>query len=225
MNTRHALITEALGLGPFWCRKKQKTENKHQQSHQEVKQALFPSSSLEALSILVEQCQRCSLSQTRTQTVFSRGSPQARWFLVGEAPGEQEDRQGQPFVGRAGQLLNNMLSALGLNLEQDVYIANVLKCRPPGNRNPHPNEVNACQGYLQQQIQLLKPQIIIALGRFAAQTLLQTTQSVSRLRGQVHHYQGIKLIVSFHPAYLLRNLPDKAKAWEDCLLARATFEK
>ncbi|WP_048405401.1 uracil-DNA glycosylase, partial [Chromobacterium violaceum] len=171
----------------------------------------------------VSDCQDCRLCETRTQTVFGRGNPQARWMLIGEAPGENEDRQGLPFVGRAGQLLDNMLSAAGLDREQDVYIANVLKCRPPGNRNPAPDEIAACNGYLLQQIRHIQPTLIVALGRFAAQTLLETESSIGRLRGKVHRYQGLPLVVSYHPAYLLRNQPDKAKAWQDLLLARKVF--
>lgn len=170
----------------------------------------------------VTGCTRCRLSQTRTQAVLGRGNPQARWMLIGEAPGEQEDRQGEPFVGRAGQLLDNMLAALGLDRDRDVYIANVIKCRPPGNRNPSGDEIAACQGYLTRQIELVRPDLIIALGRFAAQTLLQSEDSISRLRGRVHRYQNVPMIVTFHPAYLLRNLPDKSKAWQDLLLAKRT---
>jgi DNA polymerase len=171
----------------------------------------------------VSVCDHCRLCKTRTQTVFGRGNPQARWLLVGEAPGEQEDRQGLPFVGRAGQLLDNMLQAAQLSSQDEVYIANVLKCRPPGNRNPQADEILACRDYLQQQIHHIQPGIIVALGRFAAQTLLATEQSISRLRGQAHSYQGIPLIVTYHPAYLLRNPPDKDRAWADWLLARQTL--
>ncbi len=173
----------------------------------------------------VADCQRCRLCETRTQTVFGRGNPQARWMLIGEAPGENEDKQGLPFVGRAGQLLDNMLAAAGLDRDQDVYIANVLKCRPPGNRNPAPDEIAACNGYLLQQIHHIQPTLIVALGRFAAQTLLETADSIGRLRGKVHRYQGVPLVVSYHPAYLLRNQPDKAKAWQDLLLARKVFRQ
>ncbi|WP_199155318.1 uracil-DNA glycosylase [Chromobacterium sp. ASV23] len=173
----------------------------------------------------VADCQRCRLCKTRTQTVFGRGNPQARWMLIGEAPGENEDKQGLPFVGRAGQLLDNMLAAAGLDQDQDVYIANVLKCRPPGNRNPAPDEIAACNGYLLQQIHHIQPTLIVALGRFAAQTLLETADSIGRLRGKVHRYQGVPLVVSYHPAYLLRNQPDKAKAWQDLLLARKVFRQ
>ncbi|WP_137010101.1 uracil-DNA glycosylase [Aquitalea aquatilis] len=173
----------------------------------------------------VANCQNCQLCHTRTQTVFGRGNPQARWMLIGEAPGEQEDKQGQPFVGKAGQLLDNMLAAAGLDREHDVYIANVLKCRPPGNRNPAPEEILACSTYLQQQIRHVQPTLILALGRFAVQTLLQTEQSIGKLRGQLHQYQGIPLIATYHPAYLLRNLPDKAKAWQDMVLAKQHFSR
>lgn len=179
----------------------------------------------EQLEHAVANCQNCQLCHTRTQTVFGRGNPQARWMLIGEAPGEQEDRQGQPFVGKAGQLLDNMLAAAGLDRENDVYIANVLKCRPPGNRNPNPEEILACSSYLQQQIRHVQPTLILALGRFAVQTLLQTEQSIGKLRGQLHQYQGIPLIATYHPAYLLRNLPDKAKAWQDMVLAKQHFSR
>lgn len=177
----------------------------------------------DTLQKAVTNCERCALCKTRSHTVFGRGKQTARWLLIGEAPGEQEDRLGEPFVGRAGHLLENMLAAAKLSSEQDVYIANVLKCRPPSNRNPATDEIAACQRYLQQQIQLIKPEIIVALGRFAAQTLLSSELSISRLRGKVHDYQGIPLIVSYHPAYLLRNPPDKARAWEDWQLAHQTI--
>lgn len=172
------------------------------------------------LQAQVAACQRCRLSQSRTQTVFGRGNPAARWLFVGEAPGEQEDLQGLPFVGPAGKLLDNMLAALGLDREQDIYIANVLKCRPPKNRNPQGDEIAACQPYLRQQIALQQPAVIVALGRFAAQTLLDSEASIGSLRGRVHQYAGVPLVVSYHPAYLLRSLPEKAKAWQDLLRAR-----
>lgn len=179
----------------------------------------------DALERAVRDCRDCRLCQTRTQTVFGRGNKQAHWLLIGEAPGEQEDKQGLPFVGRAGQLLDNMLSATGLDRDQDVYIANVLKCRPPGNRNPSGDEIASCQNYLIQQIRHIQPTLILALGRFAAQTLLQTEKSIGQLRGKLHSYQDIPLIVSYHPAYLLRNQPDKHKAWQDLVFARNTFAR
>ncbi len=184
------------------------------------------------LQARVQACTLCGLCETRTQTVFGTGYRQADWLFIGEAPGAQEDRQGEPFVGQAGKLLNNMLHAIGLTRadepsenketlgKQAIYIANVLKCRPPGNRDPLPEEVAQCEPYLQRQLALIRPKLIIALGRIAAQSLLKTKATISSLRGQVHHYEGIPLIVTYHPAYLLRNLPDKAKAWADLCLAR-----
>lgn len=167
-----------------------------------------------ALRERVSQCRACGLHSTRSQTVFGVGSEQARWLLIGEAPGRDEDAQGEPFVGRAGQLLTAMLSAVGVQREQ-VYIANILKCRPPQNRNPDYAEMEACTPYLARQIALIQPQLIIALGRFAVQYLLDSKESIARLRGGSHLYQNIPLLVTYHPAYLLRNPADKAKAWED----------
>jgi len=182
-----------------------------------------------ALQQAVAGCQACGLCQGRKNTVFGVGDTQARWLVVGEAPGENEDLQGEPFVGQAGQLLDNMLKAVGLNRSasgaQGVYIANVLKCRPPANRNPQPEEVLKCEPYLRRQVELLQPQIILALGRFAAQSLLQATVPdvatlpLGKLRGQVHQYNGVPVIVSYHPAYLLRTPQDKARAWADLCLA------
>lgn len=184
------------------------------------------------LEAAVASCEACGLCRTRRNTVFGVGDRQARWLVVGEAPGEHEDQQGEPFVGTAGQLLDNMLRALGLSRtatgEQAVYIANVLKCRPPSNRNPQPEEVLQCEPYLRRQVALLRPRIILALGRFAAQSLLQGSvpdvaqMPLGKLRGQVHRYEGVPVIVSYHPAYLLRTPQDKAKAWADLCLARAT---
>ena len=147
----------------------------------------------------------------------------ADWLLVGEAPGAEEDRLGEPFVGQAGRLLDNMLSAIGLSRSENVYIANVLKCRPPGNRNPEPDEVAKCSPHLMKQIELIEPKLIVAMGRFAAQALLGTDATIASLRGRVHRYAGVPLIVTYHPAYLLRNLPDKVKAWEDLVFARKTL--
>jgi DNA polymerase len=151
------------------------------------------------------------------------GDVHAQWLFVGEAPGAEEDAKGEPFVGQAGRLLDNMLAALGMKRGQNVYIANVLKCRPPGNRTPTPLEVEACRPYLDRQIALIGPSLIVALGKSAATTLLNVDASIASLRGRVHRYRGVPLIVTYHPAYLLRNLPDKAKAWEDLCLARATM--
>lgn len=177
----------------------------------------------------VASCRACGLCEGRQQTVFGVGNPEAHWMIVGEAPGEQEDRQGEPFVGTAGQLLDSMLRAIRLTRHeaqpaQQVFIANTLKCRPPRNRNPEPEELAACQPYLERQVALVKPRIILALGRFAVQALLGSNEAIGRLRGRVHSYQGIPVIVSYHPAYLLRNLSDKARAWEDLCLAMSTLQ-
>ena len=177
----------------------------------------------DALREAVNTCTRCKLHLTRTQGVLGVGDPRADWLIVGEAPGADEDAQGEPFVGQAGRLLDAMLASINLQRGNNVYIANVLKSRPPGNRNPEPDEVAACMPYLLKQIELLQPKIILALGRFAAQSLLDTKNSIASLRGQVHQFQGVPLIVSYHPAYLLRTLTDKARAWEDLCLARKTF--
>jgi uracil-DNA glycosylase family 4 len=175
----------------------------------------------EALRHQAQACTLCGLHETRTQVVFGVGDEQADWLFVGEAPGADEDRQGEPFVGRAGQLLNAMLLALGLSRER-VYIANILKCRPPRNRDPRPEEAQACRPYLQRQIELLTPRVIVALGRIAAQNLLQTDIPIGRLRGRRHVYgqTGIPVVVTYHPAYLLRSPLEKRKAWQDLCLAR-----
>lgn len=171
----------------------------------------------------VSICRACSLCETRTQTVFGVGNKHADWLLIGEAPGRDEDLQGEPFVGRAGQLLNEMIRAIGLRREQ-VYIANMLKCRPPNNRDPQADEVAACHGFLKRQIELIRPKLILAVGRIAAQNLLHTQQPLSRLRGMRHELEGIPLTVVHHPAYLLRSLPEKAKAWEDLQFALSVYQ-
>jgi DNA polymerase len=162
----------------------------------------------------VSDCSKCGLHQTRTQTVFGVGNRNAELLIIGEAPGRDEDLQGEPFVGRAGKLLNAMLAAIGFQREQ-VYIANILKCRPPNNRDPSPEEAAACNPWLQQQIELIQPDVILALGRIAAHHLLNTDQSLGALRGKQHQYAGIPLIVSYHPAYLLRKPIEKRKSWQD----------
>jgi uracil-DNA glycosylase len=177
----------------------------------------------DALAERVASCTRCRLCEKRTNTVFGVGDREADWMLIGEAPGENEDRQGEPFVGQAGKLLDNMLRSLTLARGENVYIANVIKCRPPGNRNPEPDEVARCEPYLQRQVALVKPKIIVAMGRFAAQSLLKTESSIASLRGRVHEYEGVPVIVTYHPAYLLRSLQDKSKAWTDLCLARDTW--
>ena len=182
-----------------------------------------------ALRDAVAQCTACALCQSRRQTVFGVGHAQARWMIVGEAPGEQEDLKGEPFVGAAGQLLDSMLRALKLTRgeaapEQQVYIANTLKCRPPRNRNPEPDELARCEPFLLRQIELIRPRIILAMGRFAVQSLLRSSEPVGKLRGRVHRYQGVPLVVTYHPAYLLRNLADKSRAWDDLCLAAQVAE-
>lgn len=170
---------------------------------------------LAALEEEVSRCTRCGLCDGRTQTVFSDGSPFARLVFVGEAPGEWEDKKGKPFVGAAGRLLTDIIVKGMKRRREDVYICNVLKCRPPGNRNPLPEEVAKCEPYLIRQLELIRPAVICTLGSFAAQCLLKTQESVGRLRGKWHTYHGIPLRVTYHPAYLLRNPKDKGKAWED----------
>jgi uracil-DNA glycosylase family 4 len=171
----------------------------------------------------VDACTACGLCRSRRKSVPGVGDPNAEWLFVGEAPGSEEDARGEPFVGQAGKLLDNMLAALAMKRGGNVYIANVLKCRPPNNRTPEPREVESCRPYLDRQIALIKPKIIVALGRSAATTLLEIEASIASLRGRVHRYRGVPLVVTYHPAYLLRNLPDKAKAWEDLLFARRTL--
>ena len=181
----------------------------------------------EALRTDILGCTRCGLHATRTQGVVGVGHPRANWMVIGEAPGAEEDRRGEPFVGRAGQLLDAMLRAIGLSRAENVYIANVLKSRPPNNRDPRPEEVAACLPYLRRQIALVRPRLLLAVGRIAAQNLLGTEQSLSRLRGQVHRFGELNtpLIVTYHPAYLLRNPADKRKAWEDLKFARDVFRQ
>jgi DNA polymerase len=173
----------------------------------------------------ISACTACGLCRTRNKAVPGVGDIRAQWLFIGEAPGADEDAKGEPFVGRAGRLLDNMLAALGMKRGENVYIANVLKCRPPNNRTPEPSEAESCRPYLDRQIELIRPAIVIALGKSAATTLLNMDATIASLRGRVHRYRGVPLIVTYHPAYLLRNLPDKAKAWEDLLLARATLRK
>jgi uracil-DNA glycosylase family 4 len=170
----------------------------------------------------VDACTACGLCRTRRKSVPGVGDVHAAWLFVGEAPGAEEDARGEPFVGQAGRLLDSMLAALHLSRGNNVYIANVLKCRPPNNRTPEPREADACRPYLERQIALIKPRLIVALGKSAASLLLHTDATIASLRGRLHACGGVPLLVTYHPAYLLRNLPDKAKAWEDLLLAQRT---
>jgi uracil-DNA glycosylase len=182
-----------------------------------------------ALRAAVSGCRACALCESRTQTVFGVGHERARLMIIGEAPGENEDRQGEPFVGQAGKLLDNMLRAIGLardatTPEQSVFICNTLKCRPPRNRNPDPAETARCAPYLDRQIELVQPKLLLAMGRFAAQALLGTDEAIGKLRGRVHERRGMPVIVTYHPAYLLRTLADKSRAWEDLCLAASVLE-
>jgi DNA polymerase len=181
----------------------------------------------DALRTEILSCTRCALHKTRTQGVVGVGPQRTDWMVIGEAPGAEEDRRGEPFVGRAGHLLDAMLHAIGLSRGTNVYIANVLKSRPPGNRDPKPEEVAACLPYLMRQIALLRPRLMLAVGRIAAQNLLNTDMPLGRLRGQVHHFGELNtpLIVTYHPAYLLRTPADKRKAWEDLKFARNVFRQ
>jgi DNA polymerase len=214
--SRRAEVLAEMGIAPVWkLRSKPSIDvsSNHVSSNHWI-----------PLKAAVSGCTKCALHKTRTQTVFGVGDENADWMLIGEAPGAEEDRLGDPFVGQAGKLLDGMLAAIGLSRRNNVYIANVLKCRPPGNRNPTPEEVGQCTPHLLQQIELIKPKLILAMGRFAAQTLLESDASIASLRGRLHSYAGVPLIVTYHPAYLLRTLEDKAKAWEDLVFARQTMQ-
>ena len=173
----------------------------------------------DALRTTVSACTRCSLHETRTQTVFGVGDPNADWMFIGEAPGAEEDRRGEPFVGRSGKLLDQMLAAIGQS-RQSVFIANIIKCRPPHNRDPAPEEASSCRAYLGRQIALVNPRIIVAVGKISAQNLLGTDAPVGRMRGKRHSFGNVPLVVTYHPAYLLRSPSQKRKSWEDLCLAR-----
>jgi len=175
------------------------------------------------LEASVKACTKCALHRTRTQAVFGVGNRQAQWMIIGEAPGADEDAQGEPFVGRAGQLLNSMIKAVGLQRE-DVYIANILKSRPPNNRDPAPDEVTACIPYLHRQIELVNPKMLLCVGRIAAQNLLNTDTPIGKLRGQVHRLGNRPVVVTYHPAYLLRSPGEKRRAWQDLVLAMNTMQ-
>jgi uracil-DNA glycosylase len=185
--------------------------------------AAVPGPGWEELKASVASCTACGLHVKRNKTVFGVGDERADWLFIGEGPGADEDAQGEPFVGQAGKLLDNMLAAIDLRRGANVYIANIVKCRPPGNRNPAPEEAQACSSHLQRQIELIRPKLIIALGKVAAVNLLGRDASIAALRGQVHEHRGIPLIVTYHPAYLLRTLSDKAKAWQDLCFAVDTM--
>ena len=217
MSRRGEILAE-MGLAPIWRLRQKQEVPETQEAHQPK-----PATGWIELKQAVPACTACGLHKSRTRTVLGVGDEQADWMLIGEAPGAEEDRLGEPFVGQAGKLLDSMLAAIDLERGENVYIANVLKCRPPGNRNPEPEEVEKCSPHLRAQIGLIAPKLILAMGRFAAQTLLNTDASIASLRGRLHEHAGVPLIVTYHPAYLLRNLPDKAKAWEDLVFARRTM--
>ncbi|HEY1058481.1 MAG TPA: uracil-DNA glycosylase [Limnobacter sp.] len=222
-NSKAALF-DAMGLGPVWeLRKPQVASDAVLPPTEPSKPAGLPVD-LAALQQQVAQCQACGLCKTRQQTVFSAGVSTASLMVVGEAPGADEDAQGEPFVGRAGQLLDKLLMSMGRNRQSNVYIANVLKCRPPGNRNPEADEIAQCEPYLRQQLALVQPKVLLLVGRFAISTLLNTDKPISQLRGQVHSVniqgQEVPAVVSYHPAYLLRRPEEKAKSWDDLLLLK-----
>ena len=232
MSSRRDSMLAEMGLAPIWRSKGPGAPVAQAPASLPAEPAQTPGVAREArisrmdwpaLKSAVPACTACALHKGRTQTVFGVGDENADWLLVGEAPGADEDRLGEPFVGQAGKLLDAMLAAIGLERTKNVYIANVLKCRPPGNRNPDSSEVSRCSPHLLRQIDLIQPRLILAMGRFAVQTLLATDASIASLRGKVFQYQNVPLIVTYHPAYLLRTLPDKAKAWEDLLFVRRTL--
>jgi DNA polymerase len=214
-------VLEEMGLAPVWrSRARGQQAESAPATPADARMARIARLDFDAFADDVSACTACGLCRTRTRAVPGVGDARAEWMFIGEAPGAEEDARGEPFVGQAGRLLDNMLAAIGLDRRNGVYIANVLKCRPPNNRTPEPLEVDACRPYLERQIDLISPRLIVALGRSAASTLLNVDASIASLRGRVHRLHGRPLIVTYHPAYLLRNLPDKAKAWEDLLFAR-----
>ena len=225
MMNRNDVLNE-LKLAPLWrLRRQPATPTPATTSDDGARRARIAALALDALIDDIARCTACALCRTRRMTVPGVGGADAQWMFIGEAPGADEDAQGEPFVGAAGQLLDNMLGALGLERSRDVYIANVLKCRPPNNRTPEPGEALACAPYLDRQIDLVAPRLIVALGRSAASRLLGSDAPVSSLRNRVHRYRDTPLIVTYHPAYLLRTPADKAKAWEDLLFARRTLRE
>lgn len=233
LNADHASLASAPATGTQAHTNTDAEAQAHASSAAEVRVDLGPDDRLQRIARMswqqlkqaVAGCTACTLCKTRRHTVLGVGDEKARWLIIGEAPGQEEDVRGEPFVGQAGHLLDNMLAAISLQRGTDVYIANVLKCRPPGNRNPAPDEVAACSPHLLRQIALIQPSLIVAMGRFAAQTLLNSDASIASMRGRRFEYQRVPLIVTYHPAYLLRNPADKARAWEDLCFARATLRE
>ncbi len=243
MKTRRELILEEMGLTPVWHLREtaqaveeaaaavpaagveqRVTSNESLPPATGDRRATIMRMEWPALKAAVAGCTDCPLHAKRKQSVFGVGDENADWLFVGEGPGADEDEQGEPFVGQAGKLLDSMLAAIRLKRGANVYIANVVKCRPPGNRNPEHGEAVACEPYLHRQIDLIRPKLIVALGKVAAANLLASDASVASLRGKVHDYRGTPLIVTYHPAYLLRTLQDKSKAWADLCFAVRTME-
>jgi len=221
-------ILKEMGLGPIWKlrqppKKKRGEPTPLGTAPVDDRTAAIATMGWGELKLAVADCKACELCQTRKQAVLGVGDPDADWLFIGEGPGAEEDERGEPFVGQAGKLLDAMLAAIDLKRGNKVYIANAVKCRPPNNRTPEPAETAACWPFLARQIELIQPKLIVTLGKPAAQTLLQQDVTISRARGQVHDFAGIPLIITYHPAYLLRNLPDKAKAWEDLCFMRRTM--
>ncbi|MDP2170985.1 MAG: uracil-DNA glycosylase [Rhodocyclaceae bacterium] len=218
-----------MGLGPIWKlrqppkKKRGAASDTASAAPVDARTAAIAAMGWDELQQAVADCQACELCKTRKQAVLGVGDPDADWLFVGEGPGAEEDERGEPFVGKAGKLLDNMLAAIDLQRGQQVYIANAVKCRPPDNRTPEPGETAACWPFLARQIELIQPKLIVTLGKPAAQTLLQQEVKIADARGRVHDFAGMPLIVTYHPAYLLRNLPDKAKAWEDLCFMRQTM--
>ena len=229
MTLNREQILREMGLGPVWKLRTALVEKvaaaEPLREVVKVIAAAAPSAAMawDELAVAVAACRQCRLCEARKQAVLGVGDVNADWLFVGEGPGAEEDQRGEPFIGQAGKLLDNMLAAIGLKRGQDVYIANAVKCRPPENRTPAPEEIAACRPYLVRQIELIQPKLIVALGRPAAQTLLQSEIKIAAARGKLHDYHGIPLIVTYHPAYLLRTLADKAKAWEDLCFMRRTM--
>ncbi|MFI4922097.1 MAG: uracil-DNA glycosylase family protein [Burkholderiales bacterium] len=225
MSGRREEILKELGLWPQWRLKSSNESHDTPSVITDDRRNRILRMDWQELKTNVAACEACPLHEKRTQAVFGVGDENADWLFIGEGPGAEEDAKGEPFVGQAGKLLDSMLSAIGLKRGENVYIANVVKCRPPGNRNPEPQEAQQCEPYLEQQIALIQPKLIVALGKIAAQSLLNADATIASLRGRLHEYRGIPLIVTYHPAYLLRNLPDKAKAWADLCFARKSMRE
>ena len=247
--SRRALVLKELGLTPVWVRRGRPTQGIEAEPEMQLSPQVEPATEIKEsarripiqpadsgrageiagmdwpqLKASASACTACTLHKQRTQAVFGVGDEKAEWLFVGEGPGAEEDARGEPFVGQAGKLLDSMLAAIELKRGENVYIANVVKCRPPGNRNPESGEAQACEPYLTRQIELIRPKLIVALGKIAAQNLLGSDATISSLRGRLHTYRGTPLIVTYHPAYLLRTLTDKARSWEDLCFAVETMK-